>query len=65
MMFLWRLWTRFKLAFRKRPVPSPLLPYDLDEFAKLLSSRDPTALQQLAAGLAARDGRQSGKLHAW
>jgi hypothetical protein len=41
------------------------LPYDLDEFAKLLSSRDPTALQQLAAGLAARDGRQSGKLHAW
>jgi hypothetical protein len=52
MSFRFRLWTRFKLALRKRPVPSPELPYGLDEFAKLISSRDPTALKQLATGLA-------------
>jgi hypothetical protein len=64
MMFRWRLWTRFKLSLRKRPVPSPRLPYELDEFAKLLSSGDPTALRQLAAGLAAQGDRRSGKLQA-
>jgi hypothetical protein len=51
MPFRWRLWTRLKLAMRKHPVLSPQLPYELDEFAKMLSSRDPTALKQLAAGL--------------
>jgi hypothetical protein len=30
------------------------LPFDLDEFAELLSSRDPAALKQLAAGLSTR-----------
>jgi hypothetical protein len=52
MLFRFRLWTRFKLALKKRPVPSPGLPYGLDEFARLISSREPTALKQLAAGLA-------------
>jgi hypothetical protein len=52
MMFRWHLWTRVKLALRKRPVPYPKLPYELDEFAKLLTSRDPAALKQLATGLA-------------
>ena len=54
MSMRWRLWNRLKLALRRRPVPQPLLPYDLDEFAKLLSSRDPRVLKQLASGLAAR-----------
>jgi hypothetical protein len=63
MMFRWRLWTRFKLSLRKRPVPSPPLPYGLDDFATLLSSRDP-AIRQLAAGLAAPEERRSGKLQA-
>jgi hypothetical protein len=52
MLFRLRLWIRFKLALRKRPVPSPRLPYELDEFARLISSRDPEALKQLAIGLA-------------
>ena len=65
MMFRWRLWTRFKLSLRKRPLPSSRLPYELDEFAKLLSSRDPAVLRQLAAGLAAPGERwRSGKLQA-
>jgi hypothetical protein len=51
MPFRWRLWTRLKLLMRKHRVLSPQLPYELDEFAKMLSSRDPTALKQLAAGL--------------
>jgi hypothetical protein len=51
-LFCFRLWTRFKLALRKRPVPQPSLPYDLDEFARLLSSQDPNALKELATGLA-------------
>jgi CRISPR/Cas system endoribonuclease Cas6 (RAMP superfamily) len=64
MLFRWRLWTRFKLMLRKRPVPSPRLPYELDEFAKLLSSRDPATLKQLATGLTARGEIRSGKLQA-
>jgi hypothetical protein len=52
MLFRFRLWTRFKLALRKRPVPSARVPYGLDEFAELISSRDPSALKQLANGLA-------------
>jgi hypothetical protein len=51
MPFRWRLWTRLKLLMRKHRVLSPQLPYELDEFAKMLSSPDPTALKQLAAGL--------------
>ncbi len=58
MSLRWRLWTRIKLALRKRPVPQPRLPYDLDEFAKLLSSRDPRVLKQLASGLAVRESVQ-------
>jgi hypothetical protein len=64
MIFRWCLWTRFELSLRKRPVPSPRLPYELDEFAKLLSSRDPAALRQLAAGLAAPGERRPAKLQA-
>jgi hypothetical protein len=41
MLLRFRLWTRFKLALRKRPVPSPGLPYGLDEFARLISCRVP------------------------
>ena len=62
MALRWRFWTLLKLAFRKRPVPQPQLPYDLDEFAKLLSSRDPRALKQLASGLAARGAVEPHKL---
>lgn len=62
MLSRWRIWTRLKLALRKRPVPQPQLPYDLDEFAKLLSSRDPRALKQLASGLAVRGAAERGKL---
>jgi hypothetical protein len=51
MTFRWCLWTRLKLALRKRPTPDSQLPYELDEFAELLSSRDPAVLKQLAAGL--------------
>jgi len=52
MWFRLRLWTRLKLALRRRPLPSPPLPFEVDEFAKLLSSRDPAVLKQLAVGLA-------------
>jgi hypothetical protein len=51
-MFRWRLWTRFRLAGRKRGVVNRPMSFDLDEFAQLLSSRDPAALKQLAARLA-------------
>jgi hypothetical protein len=64
MPFRWRLWSRFKLALRKRPIPYPPLPYDPDEFAKLLLSRDPNALKQLAAGLAGQTGVRPRKLQA-
>jgi hypothetical protein len=60
MMYGWRLWNRFKFSLRKRPLPSPHLPYELDEFAKLLSSRDPAALKQLAAGLTGEGEMLSG-----
>jgi len=36
----------------RRRAPSSGLPFELDEFARLLSSRDPAALRQLADGLA-------------
>lgn len=54
MPFRWRLWTRFKLALRKRPVPSPRLPFEIDEFARLLASQDPSARKQLTVGLGRR-----------
>jgi hypothetical protein len=52
MLFRLRLWVWFRLALRKRRPPSCRLPYELDEFAKLISSRDPDVLKQLASGLA-------------
>jgi hypothetical protein len=52
MLFRLRLWIRSKFGLRKRTAPSSRLPYELDEFAKLISSRDPDALKQLAVGLA-------------
>jgi hypothetical protein len=64
MSIRWRFWTRLKLALRKRPAPHPRLPFELDEFARLLSSRDPAALKQLASGLARPLGVRSGKLQA-
>ena len=39
MTFRWCLWTRLKLALRKRPTPDSQLPYELDEFAELLCGR--------------------------
>jgi hypothetical protein len=50
-MFRWRLWNRFRLAGRKRAVVNRPMSFDIDEFAQLLSSRDPAALKQLAARL--------------
>jgi len=64
MLFRLRLWIRSKLALRKRPLPAPRLPYELDEFARLLSSRDPAALKQLATGLARRTDSRPPKLKA-
>jgi hypothetical protein len=64
MLFRLRLWFRFKLALRRRPPPLPRLPYELDEFAKLISSRDPAALKQLAIGLAGPADIQPPKLEA-
>jgi hypothetical protein len=46
-----RAWIRRQWAWRRR-APSCGLPFELDEFARLLSSRDPAALRQLADGLA-------------
>jgi hypothetical protein len=64
MWFGLRLWMRLKLALRKRPAHSSPLPYDLDEFAKLLSSRDPAVLKQLAVGLARPGEARPDKLKA-
>jgi hypothetical protein len=58
----WRLWTRFKLALRKRPLANPRLPFELDEFAALLSSRDPAALKRLAVGLSRSSQARSRRL---
>jgi hypothetical protein len=52
MLFRLRRWIHAKLSLRRRVAPSLRLPYELDEFAKLISSRDPEALKQLAIGLA-------------
>ena len=60
MPFRWSLWSRLKLALRKRPLANP--PYEPEEFARLLSSRDPNALKELAAGLSRQTKVQPGKL---
>jgi hypothetical protein len=64
MLFRLRRWFRLKLALRKRPAPLPRLPYGLDEFARLISSRDPDALKQLAIGLARPADIRPPKLNA-
>jgi hypothetical protein len=46
-----RAWVRRQWRWRRR-VPCSGLPFELDEFARLLSSRDPAAFRQLADGLA-------------
>jgi hypothetical protein len=46
-----RAWIRRQWSWR-RGAASSGLPFELDEFARLLSSRDPAALRQLADGLA-------------
>lgn len=46
-----RRWIRRQWS-RHRRAPSAGLPFELDEFARLLSSRDPAAFRQLADGLA-------------
>jgi hypothetical protein len=46
-----RAWIQRQWSWRRRAPPSGL-PFELDEFARLLSSRDPAALRQLADGLA-------------
>jgi hypothetical protein len=64
MPFRWGLWNRLKFALRKRLISYPPLPYECDEFARLLSSRDPNALKQLAAGLSRPVEVRSRKLQA-
>jgi hypothetical protein len=51
MPYRWKFWRRFKFASRKPRIEDAPLFFELDEFARLLSSRDATALKQLAAGL--------------
>jgi hypothetical protein len=46
-----RAWIRRQWSWRRR-APLSGLPFELDEFARLLSSRDPAAFRQLADGLA-------------
>jgi hypothetical protein len=61
-----RLWIRRKWAWRKPPSAFSDLPFELDEFARLLSSRDPAVLKQLANDLAKPVVaiKQSGELQA-
>jgi hypothetical protein len=51
MLIRLRAWIRRQWLSRRRAAPSGL-PFELDEFAQLLSSRDPAALRRLADGLA-------------
>jgi hypothetical protein len=62
MPFRWGLLSRLKLVLRKRPPVYPSLPFEPEEFATLLSSRDPNALKQLAAGLTRQTKVQPSKL---
>jgi hypothetical protein len=61
-----RLWIRRKWAWRQPASAFSDLPFDMDEFARLLSSRDPAVLKQLANDLAkpAATLKQSGELPA-
>jgi hypothetical protein len=47
-----RIWLRRKWAGRQPAPGFSDLPFDMDEFARLLSSRDPAVLKQLANDLA-------------
>jgi hypothetical protein len=64
MSFRWRLWNRLRVSLKKRAAPHQQLPFDLDEFARLVSSRDPAALKQLAAGLSGRPYPRPRRLRA-
>jgi hypothetical protein len=61
-----RIWIRRKWAWRKQASACSGLPFELDEFARLLSSRDPAVLKQLANDLAKPVAviKQSGELQA-
>jgi hypothetical protein len=61
-----RIWIRRRWAWRKPAPAYSDLPFGLDEFARLLSSRDPATLKQLANDLAkpAAVIKQSGELQA-
>jgi hypothetical protein len=47
-----RLWIRRKWAWRQPASGFSDLPFDMDEFARLLSSHDPAVMKQLANDLA-------------
>jgi hypothetical protein len=66
MLLRLRLWIRRKWPWRKPAAAFSDLPFDLDEFARLLSSRDPAVLKQLANDLAKPVAviKQSGELQA-
>jgi hypothetical protein len=66
MLLRLRLWIRRKWAWRKPASACSDLPFELDEFARLLASRDPAVLKQLANDLAKPVAviDQSGELQA-
>ena len=66
MLLRLRLWIRRQWAWRKPAAACSGLPFDLDEFARLLSSRDPATLKQLANDLARPVAaiKRSGELQA-
>ncbi|MEI9923063.1 MAG: hypothetical protein WDN50_05565 [Bradyrhizobium sp.] len=61
-----RIWIRLKWAGRQPAPGFSDLPFDMDEFARRLSSRDPAVLKQLANDLAKPGAalKQSGELQA-
>jgi hypothetical protein len=61
-----RIWIRRKWAWRQPAPGFSDLPFGMDEFARLLSSRDPAVLKQLANDLAKPVAalKQSGELQA-
>ena len=61
-----RIWIRLKWAGRQPAPGFSDLPFDMDEFARRLSSRDPAVLKQLANDLAkpVTALKQSGELQA-
>jgi hypothetical protein len=66
MLLRLRLWIRRQWAWRKPAPAYSDLHFGLDEFARLLSSRDPAILKQLANDLAKPVAviKQSGELQA-